>query len=89
MEEITAYACDYCRKFYKSKSSAKRHEKTCYHNPNNRACLTCKHFDNKSLSEFGLPYCYKYQKRMQRFDFKYNCYKWDAIEVDKDSQRSD
>ena len=44
MREIKAYHCDYCVKYYKHKSSAQRHEKKCFYNPNNKACLSCEDF---------------------------------------------
>ena len=47
-EEITAYMPKCCRKAYLSKYSAVRHEKKCMKNPDNRACITCKHFESGS-----------------------------------------
>ena len=44
MKEIKAYQCDYCNKYYKHKSSAKRHENRCFKNPQNKACLSCGNF---------------------------------------------
>lgn len=44
MHEIKAYHCDYCKKYYKHKSSAIRHENGCFYNPQNKACLSCKNF---------------------------------------------
>jgi len=44
MKEIKAFECDYCRRYYKHKSSAKRHENRCYYNPENKACVTCGNF---------------------------------------------
>lgn len=45
MKQVTAYACEFCpprkRKIYLSESSAKRHEKGCFLNPENRACASC------------------------------------------------
>ena len=41
MEEIKAYKCDFCRKYSRSKSYIKKHEKECYHNPTTRSCATC------------------------------------------------
>ncbi len=43
MNEITAYTCSYCGRVYKIKSSAVRHEKRCFANPEQKACRTCKH----------------------------------------------
>lgn len=44
MEEIKAYKPKCCQKAYIYKSSAVRHEKKCYKNPDNKACLTCNNF---------------------------------------------
>jgi len=44
MKEIKAFQCDYCDKYYKHKSSAKRHENRCFKNPENKACLSCANF---------------------------------------------
>jgi hypothetical protein len=42
MLEIKAYKCEHCfNKVYQLKSSAKRHEKKCYWNKKNKACMTC------------------------------------------------
>lgn len=85
MKEIKAYACDYCKKFYKHKSSAKNHEKQCYRNPNNRACLTCGNFDNLATTEYGEPYCHGYERAMtSKYFFKYWCPKWQPIEIEED-----
>ncbi len=55
MKEIKAYQCDYCNKYYKHKSSAKRHEKICFYNPENRACITCDNF--KTDYDVRYNYC--------------------------------
>lgn len=44
MEEIKAYKPKCCRKAYMCKGSAIRHEKKCFRNPDNKACLTCGNF---------------------------------------------
>ncbi len=36
------YYCEFCKKYGLSKGSISRHEKLCFHNPNNiRPCLNC------------------------------------------------
>lgn len=42
-KQVEAWQCDYCPKRYVFKASAKRHEKTCIFNPENKACITCEH----------------------------------------------
>lgn len=44
MEEIKAYKPKCCKKLYFSKYSALRHEKKCFCNPDNKACLSCGNF---------------------------------------------
>lgn len=56
MKEIKAYQCDFCTKYYKHKSSAKRHENICYSNPDNRACLTCGNFVKYYKTVYVRPY---------------------------------
>lgn len=43
METVTSYKCDYCKKVYANKNHCKEHEFQCFHNPKNKACITCKH----------------------------------------------
>jgi len=47
LRKVTAYGCDYkCgQKVVLSKSSMKEHESRCFHNPVNKACASCKHFE--------------------------------------------
>jgi uncharacterized protein YraI len=48
MEQIVAYKCGFCRKYSTSKSHMKKHEQTCYHNPDMRACATCTNMEQKT-----------------------------------------
>ncbi len=42
---VERYECEYCeKKNYKHKSSAVRHEKQCFANPDTKACRTCEHY---------------------------------------------
>lgn len=57
MHKIEVYHCDYCKKYGKSKSNIKSHEKVCYHNPATKACAICANLiqkeykvDKKSLN---------------------------------------
>ncbi len=56
MKEIKAFQCDFCKKYYKHKSSAKRHEDICYRNPDNRACLTCGNFEQYYETVYVRPH---------------------------------
>ena len=55
MKEIAAWKCDYCKKYYLNKSSAKMHEEKCFYNPNNHACLTCGNFCHYSNTVYVPP----------------------------------
>lgn len=44
MEKITAYKPKCCNKAYYSYSGAWHHEKRCFKNPDNKACLSCGNF---------------------------------------------
>lgn len=52
MEEIKAYKPSCCNKAYMHRWSALRHEKKCFRNPNNKACLTCGNF----MTEYNTVY---------------------------------
>ena len=45
MNTIKAYQCDYCKKVYAHKDSAKSHERRCYYNPATRSCGSCAFLD--------------------------------------------
>lgn len=64
MYEIKAFSCGYCKKIYRYKYSAKRHEKICIYNPILKACTTC---GNSQLydDEERYYYCEKLNKRIE------------------------
>lgn len=51
-EKIEAYKPKCCKKLYFSKYSAIRHEKQCFCNPDNKACLSCGNF----ITDFNTVY---------------------------------
>lgn len=53
MKEVKMYECEYCgKRRYKTKKPMTRHEDSCYFNPKNKACVTCKYFyNNQALTE--------------------------------------
>lgn len=53
MTTITAYKCDYCKRYGKDKGSILRHETKCYYNPVTMSCGTC-----TSLRGAGLNKCH-------------------------------
>lgn len=56
MQEVKGYACDFCKtakkvkRVYATPGSCKRHEKSCFRNPESRACATCALWEEQ---EFG------------------------------------
>ncbi len=46
MKTVSAYQCDYCRKYGKNKTRIFKHEERCCYNPRTRSCGTCAHFDD-------------------------------------------
>ena len=70
--KVIRYICDYCNKGFWKKSDAAEHEKKCFHNPETRSCLSCKHFYNRIVNiGFGdydnmikETYCDNYDKHL-------------------------
>lgn len=45
MNTVIRYQCEYClKKVYQNKSSARKHEKNCWWNPDIKACMTCANY---------------------------------------------
>ena len=83
VRKITAYQCGYCDKYYKHDSSAKRHEKQCFHNPSTQSCATCCFYVDRSINEdfdgdapicdLGIVFDYTEWGRIR---LRTNCDKW-------------
>ena len=58
MHEIKAYQCAYCKKYGKSKSTMKKHESNCFHNPITKACATCgnRFQEHYKVENFFVPF---------------------------------
>lgn len=56
MKEVKAYKPKCCKKAYLLKGSASRHEKTCFRNPDNKACLTCDRFKTDYNTVYVQPH---------------------------------
>ncbi len=56
MYTIEAFACGYCHRVMKLRSSVVRHEKSCFRDPKNKACKMCKNLLPRSEQE-GLRIC--------------------------------
>jgi len=92
---IKAYYCEYCKKFYRSKSACKNHELICWDNPvNHRDCRGCSYHRAKQhtvyYSENGykevenvlmLSYCYKHKMFIYppKVEIKKNWFDTDSI----------
>lgn len=42
MKKITAYECDHCGRYLKTKKSIINHEAICFKNTTTKSCITCK-----------------------------------------------
>lgn len=42
---VTRYQCPDCRRTHSKKAAATAHIARCWHNPNNRGCKTCAHYE--------------------------------------------
>lgn len=47
MKEVLINQCDYCKRTSFYKSSIRKHEQICFHNPGTRSCATCLWFSPK------------------------------------------
>lgn len=43
--KINTYRCDFCNRENQDIKLIDDHEESCCFNPNNRRCMTCKHYD--------------------------------------------
>ncbi|MER5461631.1 hypothetical protein ABT010_13275 [Streptomyces sp. NPDC002668] len=43
--QVTRYACPHCARSRAKKAATVEHIARCWHNPDNRTCKTCVHFD--------------------------------------------
>lgn len=55
MEEITAWKPKCCNKVFLSKGNARRHERNCSYNPDNKACATCGYNSEESNTVYVRP----------------------------------
>jgi len=84
MREVRKWRCGFCKKDYYNKSYCKNHEDKCYHNPKNKACISCAYNEKTyievpenpyyagaiSYKEFDGQYCAKYQRWVYKMDTK-------------------
>lgn len=94
MNEIKAYSCEHCNKYYKkTKKSVENHELSCFANPVNRACQSCQHNERVSQTVYNpfhlgnpgstdydtwLNWCNNYDIELEKGTLKSNCPAWKA-----------
>ena len=101
MHKVEAYQCDYCTKYGKSRSNIGQHEKSCFHNPENKACATCSNFiqspyktitDNGNECTAYLPTCFikipiaVLDGEKKVLNLKDHCKHWQPKETDIDDE---
>lgn len=55
--KITKYRCEHCRREYVREELAIEHEANCYHDLNNKACATCKFYNNPETAKHRGSMC--------------------------------
>ncbi len=88
MIEIKAYQCSFCGYYKKTKQSVLRHEVTCYHDPENRACASCNEniFSEEyyeTEKECTNNYCNKREVFLIKRELRYGCPIWEPKNKDK------
>ena len=56
--QLVKFICKYCGREYKLEKNAEEHEKKCYHNEVNRACVTCGNFQEINTEPVYVGYIY-------------------------------
>lgn len=55
MEEVSAWKPNCCNKAFLSRGNARRHERNCSYNPDNKACATCGYNSEESNTVYVRP----------------------------------
>jgi hypothetical protein len=93
MNEIKAYSCEHCNKYYKkTKKSVENHEEICFANPINRACQSCQHNERVSRTVYNpfhggnpgstdydtqINWCNKLDIELDRYALRKDCLSWE------------
>jgi len=78
MNEIKAYECSFCNKYYKkTKKTVEKHEVICFSNPVRKACQTCSNLGLKNKDNFLIDYCHEFGTFMKSFVCE--CHRWDSL----------
>lgn len=76
MNEIKAYSCEHCNKYYKkTKKSVENHEQICFSNPKRKACQTCGSLELKKKDNFLVDYCHEFGSFISHFVCE--CQRWE------------
>ena len=83
MNEIKAYSCEHCNKYYKkTKKSVENHEEICFANPKRKACQTCSNLGLKNKDNFLVDYCHELGLFMTHFVCE--CQRWEPkLDIDE------
>jgi hypothetical protein len=73
MKEITAYECEHCGKYLKTKKSIKAHEPICFNNPQSRSCITCNNFSTYWVEDGEMEIRECSQSQIIQHKLKTNC----------------
>lgn len=89
MKKVVAFICDFCpvKKRYATSTTGKNHEKTCFYNPERRACATCGNFTVEPFEPdtgAGGRYCAEdfFRKEEGEGELRFNCEKWKPRDPD-------
>lgn len=79
MNEVIKYVCNHCKREYRVKANAEKHESICWKNPSLKTCITCIHFDGFDYDPDGSRYivCKKYPDLPEGDKPEVNCEYWE------------
>lgn len=68
MNEIKAYSCEHCNRYYKkTKKSVENHEQICFSNPKRKACQTCGNLELRKKDNLLRDYCHEFGTFVEHF----------------------
>lgn len=80
---VKAWACSWgCgRNVLTNRKRMDKHEKTCFRNPETRACMTCKHFSPSKGRDDDFEYAWCEMEFDLKDKLRNNCDKWAKIDA--------
>ena len=73
MKEIVKFVCDHCKREYKVKKNAARHESICWKDKSKKTCLTCAYYDGWDVDLDWDPAGFSYNRRHVVCDHEEYC----------------